>query len=82
MDEDKVFFTAGDVVTLRQDLPNKPTMLVRMIEKTALKGEKPQLLGVTCMWFTTTGECQEKRFNTKDLVRISAAEPEQLRFKN
>ena len=28
MNEQKLFFLPGDVVTLRQDLPNKPTMLV------------------------------------------------------
>ena len=25
---DKIFFMPGDVVTLKQDIPNKPTMLV------------------------------------------------------
>jgi hypothetical protein len=28
MEIDKQFFLPGDVVTIRQDLPNKPTMLV------------------------------------------------------
>ena len=33
--ENKQFFLPGDVVTLRQDLPNKPTMLVvRKVTKT------------------------------------------------
>ena len=26
--EDKIFFSPGDVVTIRQNIPNKPTMLV------------------------------------------------------
>lgn len=68
MNEEKVFFTAGDVVTLRQDVPNKPKMIVRSIDKVAAHGEKPMLFGITCFWFTSTGEAQEKRFNTKDLV--------------
>ena len=68
MNEEKVFFTAGDVVTLRQDVPNKPLMVVRSIDKVTMQGEKPMLFGITCFWFTTTGEYQEKRFNTKDLV--------------
>lgn len=73
--EEKVFFTPGDVVTLKQNLPNKPIMMVKSVDKTSfrdekssLKESKPVLFGITCIWFTTTGELQEKRFNTKDLV--------------
>lgn len=68
MNEEKVFFTAGDVVSLRQDVPNKPMMVVKSIDKVAALGEKPMLFGITCFWFTEIGEYQEKRFNTKDLV--------------
>ena len=28
LEEDKVYFNAGDVVQLKQDIPNKPTMIV------------------------------------------------------
>ena len=28
MNENKLFFLPGDVVTLRQDIPNKPVMIV------------------------------------------------------
>jgi uncharacterized protein YodC (DUF2158 family) len=66
--EEKVYFVAGDVVRLRQQVPNAPIMVVRTVDKMAPAGQKPMLLGVTCFWFTTTGEYQEKRFNTKDLV--------------
>lgn len=65
--EEKIFFTAGDVVTLRQEVPNKPIMVVRSIDKVAQQGEKPMLFGITCFWFTDTGEFQQQRFNTKDL---------------
>ena len=71
MMEEKVFFTAGDVVELRQDIPNKPTMIVRSVDKMAQPGERPMLLGILCFWFTETGEYQEKRFNTKDLITIN-----------
>jgi hypothetical protein len=70
MNEEKVFFTAGDVVELRQDISNKPTMVVKSVDKGGLAGEKPMLWGITCFWFTSTMEYQEKRFNTKDLVSI------------
>ena len=70
MNDEKVFFTAGDVVTLRQSIPNVPTMIVRSVDKATVHGEKPMLFGITCFWFTSLGEFQEKRFNTKDLVHI------------
>ena len=28
METDKIYFNPGDMVTLRQDIPNKPTMIV------------------------------------------------------
>ena len=70
MMEEKIFFTAGDIVTLRQNIPNVPKMIVKTIDKVASHGEKPLLFGITCFWFTEIGEFQEKRFNTKDLVHV------------
>ncbi len=73
-----VYFHAGDLVTLKQNIPNKPQMLVLRIPKARpvnSEGEKrPQamLLGVTCCWFTKDGLYQEKTFNTKDLEIIPA----------
>jgi hypothetical protein len=71
-----VYFHAGDIVTLKQKLPNKPLMLVVRIPKAkpiSAEGEKKvqsMLLGVTCCWFTKDGLYQEKTFNTKDLEII------------
>jgi hypothetical protein len=70
MNEEKIFFTAGDIVTLRQEIPYVPIMVVRSVDKATVHGEKPMLFGITCFWFTSSGEFQEKRFNTKDLVHI------------
>jgi len=70
----KVFYHAGDLVRLKQDLPNKPIMLVVRIPKVKISDNqsptKPMLLGVTCCWFTKDGLYQEKTFNTKDLEII------------
>lgn len=68
MDMEKIFFSEGDIVQVKHDIDNKPTMLVQKIDKTVM-GERPRLLGVTCIWFTTTGELQQHRFNTKDIER-------------
>jgi hypothetical protein len=49
--ENKVFFLPGDVVTIKQDLPNKPTMLVnRKVKKTVrIKDTKNDYLqGILC----------------------------------
>ena len=71
---DKIFFMPGDVVTLKQNIPNKPTMLVLKKEtyifKNKTDNKEPILKGIKCRWFTSTGEMQEAVFNTKDLVKI------------
>lgn len=73
--EESVFFNPGDVVTLRQDIPNKPTMLVIKKETSLFKHDKDRdtdrktlLTGIKCRWFTSQGELQEAIFNTKDLT--------------
>ena len=70
---DKMYFLPGDIVTLRHDIPNKPTMWVvkkvtKSIAITAVKGEL--FLGILCRWFSESGELQEAVFNTKDLTKI------------
>lgn len=72
---DLVFFHAGDRVQLKQDIPNKPVMVVSSIPKTRRIGQKdltdkPILLGVKCFWFTSDGSYQERLFNSKDLEII------------
>jgi len=63
-----VYFAPGDVVTLKQDIPFKPTMIVKSVDKVSTEHEKPKLLGVTCQWFNDQYELQTARFSTKDLV--------------
>ena len=67
--EERVFFTAGDVVELKQEILYKPIMIVKSVDKITPTGERPVLLGILCFWFTEDGTYQEKRFNTKDLIR-------------
>jgi|TARA_R110002073_G_scaffold32817_4_gene99187 hypothetical protein len=86
MRQEKVFFHEGDVVELKQNIPNKPTMIVGSVVKSTRVQEKdsdtdrssksklsyikPVLMGVRCYWFTTSLEIQEKTFNTKDLIKV------------
>lgn len=72
MTDDKVFFQPGDLVEIRQDIPNKPTMLVSRIERNILKNNGKDLLkGVKCRWFTTDQHLQEAIFSTKDLLKVN-----------
>lgn len=71
--ENKIFFSPGDIVTIRQDIPNKPIMIVVKKISTLLKheGDKEGLLrGIRCRWFTKDGYIQEEIFNTKDLELV------------
>lgn len=67
--EEKIFFTPGDLVILKQDLPNKPIMLVSRIERSIIRKDDNNILkGVKVRWFTQDGFLQEAVFSTKDLV--------------
>ena len=76
MDNDKIYFLPGDIVTLKQDIPNKPTMIVVKKETLTFRPnrdaeEKEEFFkGIRCRWFTNTQELQEAVFNTKDLIKI------------
>ena len=76
MENDKIYFLPGDLVTLKQDLPNKPTMLVVKKETLTFRPDKDKeekedfFKGIRCRWFTTTQELQESVFNTKDLIKL------------
>lgn len=75
--EDNVFYKAGQVVTLRQDIPNKPVMLVVGKATSVFKHDREgyptgrsTFIGIKCRWFTTSGEMQEAIFSTKDLELV------------
>ena len=69
---ERVFFSSGEVVELKQELPNRPKMLVQSVDKIPMKeGDKVALLGVTCIWFSVDQKLQRCRFSTKDLKKVS-----------
>lgn len=86
--EDKIYFMPGDVVTLKQDIPYKPIMLVVKKETMTYRPSKdlcgkldpsedtkdPYFKGMRCRWFTTEGLLQEAIFNTKDLCKVEFPE--------
>lgn len=72
--EEKIYFNPGDIVSLKQDIPNKPTMLVVKKEVFVFKNQKETqdngLKGIRCRWFASDGSLQEAVFNTKDLIKL------------
>ena len=72
MMDDKIYFVPGQKVTLRQDIPNKPIMLVHRVERSIIRNEDKNALlkGVKVRWFTENGFLQEAVFSTKDLILI------------
>ena len=71
MDE-KIYFVPGQIVTLRQNIPNKPKMLVYRVERSIIRNEDKNALlkGVKVRWFTENGFLQEAVFSTKDLILV------------
>ena len=78
MEDVNIYFNPGDVVQLKQNIPNKPVMIVVKKETSLFKHDdkrledkRPVLKGIRCRWFTSTGELQESVWNTKDLKKIN-----------
>lgn len=73
--EGKVFFLPGEKVQLKQMLPNQPIMVIVGKKTKTFRPEKDDranfFQGMTCMWFTTTGELMEHVFSTKDLLKVN-----------
>ena len=68
----KVFFTPGDIVTIKHDISNRPTMLVKGKETKTIRGndDATHFKGIRCFWFTVDGKYEEETFSTKDLVHV------------
>ena len=70
---DKVYFAPGQKVTLRQDIPNKPIMIVYRVERSIIRNSENRdnlLKGIKVRWFTENGFLQEAVFSSKDLILI------------
>ena len=73
-EDDRIYFTPGQLVRIKQDLANKPIMLVVGKVSNVFKHSSDQknnvLKGIKCIWFNTKQELQEGIFNTKDLEYV------------
>lgn len=74
--EEKVYFMPGDVVQVRQEIDNKPKMIVKGKETSRFTPNKDEagkdyLSGIRCIWYDKEQRLQEAVFNTKDLNIVS-----------
>lgn len=72
-EDEKIYFTPGQLVMLKHDIPNKPIMIVVKKETSIFKNASDSnniLKGIRCRWFTTSGQLQEAVWNTKDLIKV------------
>jgi len=69
---EKKYFKEGDLVVLRQEIPNRPIMVIEKIEKLNItrENESRSLSGIRCFWFDKNGGIQKNRFNFKDLTPV------------
>ncbi len=70
--EEKVYFSPGQLVKLKQNIPNSPIMIIYRIERSIMRNTngKDILKGCRCRWFTNDGFLQEALFSTKDLILV------------
>ena len=68
---EKDYLKEGDVVSLRQEIANKPNMIVDKLLRNRGDGvDAGKLAGIRCFWFDSTGAIQKNIFYSKDLIRI------------
>ncbi len=74
-DESKIFYNPGDLVTIRHDIQNKPTMFVvekctRSLYNKENNEKENVFLGIKCRWFDKNQVMHEELFSTKDLLKL------------
>jgi hypothetical protein len=76
MEQEKIYYLPGDICEIKQNIPNKPVMVVKkkitkMIRPVGPPDIKRDFLqGIVCYWFTDNGFYQENIFSTKDLRKL------------
>lgn len=74
-EKEKVYFKPGDTVILKQNIPNRPKMVVVCKVSSYLRNPKTNYFkGIKCRWFSNNLELQESIFNTKDLLLVESVE--------
>lgn len=72
---EKTFFLPGELCMVKQDIDNKPKMMVvEKVTKTlvdrATGSRESVFIGIKCRWFDKNQKLQEEIFSSKDLIHI------------
>lgn len=71
IEQEKVFFVAGDIVEVRHNIDNKPKMFVTDKITKSIKDKDGNIenifLGLKCKWYDKNQVLHEAIFSTKDL---------------
>lgn len=74
IEQEKIFFVAGDIVEVRHNIENKPKMFVTDKITKSIKDKDGNIenvfLGLKCKWYDKNQVLHEAIFSTKDLKHV------------
>lgn len=74
IEQEKIFFVAGDIVEVRHNIDNKPKMFVTDKITKSIKDKDGNIenifLGLKCKWYDKNQVLHEAIFSTKDLKHV------------
>ena len=74
IEQEKIFFIAGDIVEVRHNIENKPKMFVTDKVTKSIKDKDGNIenvfLGLKCKWYDKNQVLHEAIFSTKDLKHV------------
>lgn len=74
IEQDKIYFVAGDIVEVRHNIENKPKMFITDKITKSIKDKDGNIenvfLGLKCKWYDKNQVLHEAIFSTKDLKHV------------
>lgn len=74
IEQEKIYFVAGDIVEVRHNIENKPKMFVTDKIMKSIKDKDGNIenvfLGLKCKWYDKNQVLHEAIFSTKDLKHV------------
>ena len=74
IEQEKIFFVAGDIVEVRHNIENKPKMFITDKITKSIKDKDGNIenvfLGLKCKWYDKNQVLHEAIFSTKDLKHV------------
>lgn len=74
IEQEKIYFVAGDIVEIRHNIENKPKMFITDKITKSIKDKDGNIenvfLGLKCKWYDKNQVLHEAIFSTKDLKHV------------